>query len=79
MYLIFERVLCRIWEGELDEMPDSIDDVYQKAVAGQLLMEQQNTLTKLQQSGVFVANPSPENLSVATVNRYLELKGRKLI
>ena len=62
-----------------DEMPDNIDNVYQKAVAGEHLMEQQNTLTRLQQSGVFVANPSPENLSVTTVNRYLELKGRKLI
>jgi uncharacterized protein (DUF58 family) len=62
-----------------DEMPDTVEDVYQKAVAGQLLLEQQGTLSKLQQNGVLVLDSTPENLSVATVNRYLELKGRNLI
>ncbi len=62
-----------------DEMPDTVEDVYQKAVAGQLLLEQQGTLRKLQQNGVLVLDSTPENLSVATVNRYLELKGRNLI
>jgi uncharacterized protein (DUF58 family) len=62
-----------------DEIPDTAGDVYQKAVAGQLLLEQQNTLSKLQQNGVLVLESTPENLSVATVNRYLELKGRQLI
>ncbi len=62
-----------------DEMPDTVEDVYQKAVAGQLLLEQQGTLRKLQQNGVLVLDSTPENLSVAAVNRYLELKGRNLI
>ena len=65
--------------GLANEIPDTIEDVYQKAVAGQLLMEQQSTINKLQQSGVLVLDSPPENLSVATVNRYLELKGRSLI
>jgi len=62
-----------------DAIPDTVEDVYQKAVAGQLLLEQQNTLSKLRQSGILVLESTPENLSVATVNRYLELKGRHLI
>lgn len=77
-------VLCiTLKDSELmklaDRMPDTIEDAYQKAVAGQLLLEQQNTLSKLQQSGVLILDTAPENLSVAAVNRYLELKGRNLI
>jgi uncharacterized protein (DUF58 family) len=60
-------------------VPDTIRDAYQKAVAGQLLLEQQSTLSKLQQNGVMILDSTPENLSVASVNRYLELKGRNLI
>jgi len=62
-----------------DGIPNTVDDVYQKAVAGQLLMEQQSTINKLQQSGIHILDAPPENLSVATVNRYLELKGKSLI
>ena len=65
--------------GLADEVPNSIEDVYQKAVAGQLLMEQQGVLNKLRQSGVLVLNVAPEDLSIATVNRYLELKGKNLL
>ena len=77
-------VLCiTLKDSELmrlaNQMPDTIEDVYQKAVAGQLLLEQQSTLNRLQQSGVLILDTTPENLSVATVNRYLELKGRNLI
>jgi uncharacterized protein (DUF58 family) len=77
-------VLCiTLRDSELvklaDQVPDTIEDVYQKAVAGQLLLEQQNTLNRLHQSGVLVLDATPENLSVAAVNRYLELKGRNLI
>lgn len=62
-----------------DEIPDTVEDVYQKAVAGQLLLEQQSTLSNLQQKGILILDSTPENLSVAAVNRYLELKGRNLI
>ena len=65
--------------GLADQLPDTIEDVYQKAVAGQLLLEQQNALSKLHQGGVLVLDAAPEDLSVAAINRYLELKGRNLI
>ena len=83
-YSRFHLVLCiTLKDSELvnlaDQMPDTVEDVYQKAVSGQLLMEQQNTLNKLQQSGVLILDTTPENLSVAAVNRYLELKGKNLI
>ena len=60
-------------------IPHTVEDVYQKAVAEQLLMEQQSTINKLQQSGIQILEAAPNNLSVATVNRYLELKGKKMI
>ena len=62
-----------------DQLPENVDDVYKKAVASQLLMEQQGALDKLHQSGVLILDAEPENLSVAAINRYLELKGKNLI
>ena len=62
-----------------DEMPDTVEGVYQKAVAGQLLLEQQSIINRLQQRGVLILDATPENISVAAINRYLELKGKNLI
>ena len=60
-------------------MPDTIELVYQKAVAGQLLLEQQSIINSLQQRGVLILDATPESISVAAINRYLELKGKNLI
>lgn len=60
-------------------VPDTIEDVYRKTVADQLLLEQQSIFDDLRQNGVLVVDALPENASVATVNQYLKLKDRNLL
>ena len=60
-------------------VPDTIEDVYRKTVADQLLLEQQGIFDDLRQNGVLVVDALPENTSIATVNQYLKLKERNLL
>jgi uncharacterized protein (DUF58 family) len=48
-------------------------------VAGRLLEERQITLEQLQRQGVLTLDVPADELSIAVVNRYLELKARQLI
>ena len=50
--------------------------VYQRAVAGRLLDERQVALDSLRRGGVLTLDAPANQLSLAVINRYLELKGR---
>lgn len=52
------------------------DAVYRRAVAEMLLDERQVVLDTLHRSGVLTLDAPADTLSVALINRYLELKGR---
>jgi uncharacterized protein (DUF58 family) len=53
--------------------------VYQRAAAAELLEERQVILNTLQRQGVHTLDTPANQLSVAVINRYLELKGRQLL
>ncbi len=53
--------------------------VYQRAAAAQLLDERQVTLDNLRRQGVLTLDVPANQLSMAVINRYLELKGRTLL
>jgi uncharacterized protein (DUF58 family) len=53
--------------------------VYQRAVAAQLLDERRVALENLQRQGVLTLDVPANQLSMAVINRYLELKGRTLL
>jgi uncharacterized protein (DUF58 family) len=53
--------------------------LYQRTVAEQLLDERRLTLDQLQRQGVHTLDVTADQLSIAVVNRYLELKARTLI
>jgi uncharacterized protein (DUF58 family) len=50
--------------------------LYQRTVAEQLLEERRLTLERLQQRGVLTLDVAADELSMAVINRYLELKAR---
>ncbi len=52
---------------------------HQRVAAGQLLDERQVTLDNLRRRGVLILDVPANQLSMAVVNRYLELKGRTLL
>jgi uncharacterized protein (DUF58 family) len=53
--------------------------VYQRAAAAQLLDERQVALDNLRRQGVLTLDVPANQLSMAVINRYLELKGRMLL
>lgn len=52
---------------------------YQRAAAGQLLDERKVALDTLQRQGVHTLDVPANQLSIAVINRYLELKGRTML
>lgn len=56
--------------------PRDSDSVYRRAVAGMLLDERQVILDTMHRSGVLTLDVPADKLSVAVINKYLELKGR---
>jgi uncharacterized protein (DUF58 family) len=55
------------------------EDIYLQTIAQKFLSEKEQMVQKLKQYGVQAVLTSPEDLSVNTINKYLELKARGLI
>lgn len=53
--------------------------LYQRTVAEQLLQERQLTIDRLTQHGILTLDAPADQLSIAVVNRYLDLKARNQI
>lgn len=60
-------------------IPESTSELYGKVVAGRLLEERATLLDGLQRSGVLTVDVPANQLTPATINRYLELKERALL
>jgi uncharacterized protein (DUF58 family) len=60
-------------------LPETGADVYQKAVAQQVLQERRQAITVLKRRGVWTIDSPPEDLSADLINHYLDLKSRSLI
>jgi len=61
------------------QKPHDSATVYQKAAAMQLLDERQVALDTLRRQGVLTLDVPANQLSLAVINRYLELKGKTLL
>jgi uncharacterized protein (DUF58 family) len=57
----------------------TVEDIYFRTVAQKFVAEKQQIVQKLQQYGIQVLLTSPHDLSLNTLNKYLELKARGLI
>ncbi len=58
---------------------DDVEDVYIKTVAEKFAYEKRLIAKELQQYGILSILTAPEDLTVNTINKYLELKSRQLI
>jgi uncharacterized protein (DUF58 family) len=65
-------------DEEAERRPASSDAVYRRAVAEQLIDERRILLEKLHRRGVLTLDVDAEHLTMAVVNRYLQLKARRL-
>jgi len=62
-----------------EQIPQDSFSVHQRAVAAQVLDERQLALDNLRRQGVLTLDVPANQLSMAVINRYLELKGRTLL
>ena len=58
---------------------NNLSEIYTQTVARQFLAEKAAMVQKLKQYGIQAVLTAPEDLSVNTINKYLELKSRGLI
>lgn len=58
---------------------DTVEALYIKTIAEKFVYEKKMIVKELQQHGIFTILTAPKNLTVDTVNKYLELKARQAI
>ncbi len=64
----------------LVEQPvDNLSAIYDQTIARQFKADKQQILLKLRQNGLQAILTTPQNLTVNTINKYLELKSRGLL
>ncbi|MEP6712625.1 MAG: DUF58 domain-containing protein [Ferruginibacter sp.] len=57
----------------------NIDDVYVKAIAEKFVYEKKLVVKELQKYGISSILTSPENLTINTINKYLQLKAQQVL
>ena len=66
-------------KNALDKKAESLEDIYIKTIAEKFAYEKRLMVKELQKNGIPAILTSPENLTVNTINKYLELKTRMSI
>jgi uncharacterized protein (DUF58 family) len=76
LVVFFENTELRQLTGDPAE---DIESLYTKTIAEKFVYEKRLIVKELQQHGIFTILTAPQNLTVNTVNKYLELKARQAI
>ena len=63
----------------LDKPADTVEEVYIKTIVEQISFEKRQILKELEQHGIQPILTTPQDLTVNTINKYLELKARHMI
>jgi uncharacterized protein (DUF58 family) len=66
-------------EAFLQARPQSTAEIYEHAIAEKFAHEQREIIHELEQRGIYAVHTKPEDLSTATINKYLELKARGIV
>ncbi|MEL6836118.1 MAG: DUF58 domain-containing protein [Bacteroidota bacterium] len=74
--VFFENTAIRDFANEA---PSTVEGIYQQTIARKFLAEKGAMVQKLRQFGIQAVLTRPEDLSMNTINKYLELKARGLI
>lgn len=74
--VFFENTELR---GLLERRAESLEEVYQKAIGEKFVHEKRRIVKELERFGIHSILTTPRSLTVNTINKYLELKARRLI
>jgi uncharacterized protein (DUF58 family) len=66
-------------EAFSQELSANLEEMYQRTLGQKYIIEKQQMMQRLRQFGIQSILTAPEDLSLNTVNKYLELKSRGLI
>ena len=58
---------------------ESIEDIYVKTIADKLAFEKRLVVKELLKYGILSILSAPQNLTVNTINKYLELKAKQVL
>ena len=59
--------------------PESTEGIYEKVIAEKFVFEKQQIVKKLQVAGIQAVLTKPDELSVSVINKYMELKARRMV
>lgn len=76
MVIFFENTALKTI---LDKPAETTEEIYHKTIAEKYFYEKQQIVRELAQYGIQALLTAPQNLTVNTVNKYLELKSRGMI
>ncbi len=62
-----------------DEIPKQERDLYRQGIASEILNRREQLIAKLRSSGVLVIDTEPDRISAALLDKYLEIKSRRLL
>jgi uncharacterized protein (DUF58 family) len=63
----------------IDKEATNIENIYIQTIAEKFSLEKKRIVKELQQYGIISILTAPQNVTVNTVNKYLELKARQAI
>ncbi|MBI2266098.1 MAG: DUF58 domain-containing protein [Armatimonadetes bacterium] len=66
-------------QNAADQPPASLETVYRKAVAEQVVEQRERTLSLLKGRGVLVVDSPPSEITPSVINKYLEIKIRSML
>ena len=67
------------WDDLLDTPPSDVKEVYDRSVLHESLRQRNRALRRLVEKGALAMDLTPSRLTVGTMERYLEVKGRGLL
>jgi len=74
--MIFENTELELYSKK---KPNFVSDIYAQTIAQKLLHDKKQLVAKMKKFGIQTIMSKPEDLSINTVNKYLELKAKGLI
>jgi hypothetical protein len=63
----------------LNDISQKDFDIYKKITAEQFMIEKQEIINELRMNGIMSLLCKPEDLTLKTINMYLEIKSRRLV
>src|SRR5690606_12428715 len=63
----------------IEDKAETIQQVYDKVIAEKFAFEKRLIVIELKKFGIYSLLTTPENLSIDTINKYLEIKSRGLL